>query len=115
MVSDHIIIGSVSSVGHPDEWSLIPDDRQTLVPIIGGGVTVEDYGRCVNGDRYSATATFSSTDYNTLVSYWNNRTLVNVIEEDGTVHSNCRIVIKSVRYPRLIPQYKIVQFEVWAV
>lgn len=115
MVTDHIQIGTVCSVGHPDEWQLIPDDRQQLVPTIGG-VVVEDYGHCANGDKYSCTATFTSADYTTLSGYWTNRTLVTVTEEDTSqVHTNCRIVIRSVKYPRLLPQYKQVQFEVWLV
>lgn len=108
-----IRIGSISSVGHAENFAIVPDDRQSLVKVIGG-VVVEDYGVCADGEIFSLTANFSASDYLTLLNYWTNRTLVNVVFDDGRTVNNARIVIRGISYfDNIQNQYKKVQFEVW--
>lgn len=107
---------TIQSIGKTKDLEIMPDDRQTLVKTIGGGVTVEDYGVCANGEVISLNAVFDATAYNTLTNYWSNRTLVNVVLDDGTIINNARIVIKSVKYyDELLNRYKTVSLEVWRV
>lgn len=109
-----ITIGSVRSVGHVENYTSKPDDRQSLVQTIGG-VVVEDYGVVDNGEVLSMTATFDSTNYDALVLLWKNRTLSSVTLEDGSVIT-ARVVIRSYTYAdKLFPGYKKVSFELWRV
>lgn len=115
-----ISIGTIRSIGRCNDLEFVPDDRQTLVKTFGStgtpSVTVEDQGYCANGEVISFSAVFSATDYATLKSYWSARTLVTVVLEDGTTISNARIVIRRVQYyDKLMPQYKLVNIEVWRV
>ena len=106
---------TITSIGKTKDVEFIPDDRQTLVKVVGG-VVVEDYGVCVNGEVISLNAVFDATAYSTLTNYWSNRTLVNVVLDDGTIINNARIVIKSVKYyDELLNRYKTVSLEVWRV
>ena len=115
-----ITIGSIHSIGKANDLEHTPDDRQTLVKTFTTtgtpSVTVEDQGYCANGEVISFSAVFSATDYATLVSYWSARSLVTVVLEDGTTISNARIVIRRTQYyDKLMPQYKLVNIEVWRV
>lgn len=106
---------TISSIGRADDVDYTPDDRQELVKIIGG-VTVEDYGVCADGEVISLSAVFSDADYATLKTYWSGRTLVTVELEDGTIINNARVVIRrTTYYDALLPRYKKVQLEVWRV
>lgn len=108
-----IRIGSISSVGHAENFSIVPDDRQSLVKVIDG-VAVEDYGVCSDGEIFSLTAIFSASDYSTLLNYWTNRTHVTVVFDDGRTVNNARIVIRGVSYfDNIQNQFKRVQMEVW--
>ena len=110
-----IRIGNIKSIGNAENLSIIPDDRQTLVKVVGG-VIVEDYGVVNNGEVISLSAVFSASDYSALLLLWRNRTLVNVILDDGTPINNARIVIKSTTYwNSIISSYKKVAFEIWRI
>lgn len=115
-----VTIGTIHSVGHADNYTSTPDDRQTLVKTVtstgAGSVTVEDYGVVDDGEIVSFTAVFSAADYSALVAIWKARTLSTVTFDDGTVWSNARVVIKGVSYfDSKLARYKKVQLEVWRV
>lgn len=115
-----ISIGSVRSLGHAQNLEIIPDDRQQLVKTVTNNgvpsVTVEDYGVVSNGEVISLSATFSASDYTTLLGYWSARTLVTVVMDDGTTISNARIVVRrSSYYDSMLSPFKTVQLEIWRV
>lgn len=110
-----IQIGNIKSVGHAENFNISPDDRQTLVQVVGG-VTVEDYGVVDNGEVISLVATFSAADYAALVTVWKNRTLLTVTLDDGTVINNARIVLRNITYANTqMTGYKRVTMEVWRI
>ena len=110
-----IKIGTVSSIGRAENWSITPDDRQEKVETVGG-VFVEDYGHVAAGDVISCSATFDNTAYNTVLGYWNNRTLVKVIAQDGTQYNNRRVVVKGISYyADRLEKYKKLELEFWGV
>ena len=105
----------IESIGKTSDLEIVPDDRQEIVQIIGG-VTVEDYGVIADGEVTSFSATFSSSDYNTLVDYWRLRTKVKVTFDDGRIINDARIVIRRTQYyDDLLNGYKKVTLEVWRV
>lgn len=106
---------TIQSIGKTKDLEIMPDDRQQIVKVVGG-VAVEDYGVCADGEIISLSAVFDASTYSTLVGYWSNRTLVTVTLDDGTVINNARVVIKSVKYyDELLNRYKTVALEVWRV
>lgn len=111
---------TIKSVGRSSDLERVPDDRQTLVKTVSntgaGTVTVEDYGVVADGEIISFSAVFSASDYSTLLSYWSNRTRVQVTLDDGTIISSGRIVVKRTTYADdLLNSYKKVTIEVWKV
>ena len=113
-------IGSVKSIGKTQNYSYNPDDRQELVPVIGGAVAVDGWGgtRSNTGDTVQFTATFSAADATTLVGYWNSRTLQNVTLEDGTTISSARVIVRRISYPDALAhrsKYAILDLEIWRV
>lgn len=110
-----IKIGTVNSIGRPESWGIAPDDRQQKVETVGG-VYVEDYGHVTAGDTITCTATFDTAAYNTVIGYWNNRTLVKVIAQDGTQYNNRRVVVKNITYyADRLERYKKLDLEFWGV
>lgn len=106
-------IGTVTILQN-ENLAIVPDDRQTLVKIIGG-VTVEDYGVCANGEAISVTVTLSDADWATVRGYWTNRTLVTVTLDDNTSFTG-RVVVKNITYAdKLLPRYKKITMELWRV
>lgn len=113
-------IGTIKSIGHAENYTVTPDDRQSLVKVIksngNSGVVVEDYGLVEAGEIISLSAVFSNADYEALLLIWKNRTLSTVILDDGKTISNARIVIKSVNYWNTIDsRFKKVTMEIWRI
>lgn len=95
-------------------WEFNPDDRQEKKETIGG-VVVQDLGRVPEGDTFSCEVDIRASDKNTFFGYWNNRTLVTVIDEAGNSYDNCRIKITSYKYVNKFPKYYHCVLEIWRV
>ena len=91
-----IKIGTASTLGHPDNWSCIPDYRSTLIKTLDSPyvATVGD-GHKPQGDVYSFSAIFAKADFDVIGGYFDNNTLVDVVMENGTTLSSRHIIIKS--------------------
>ena len=110
-----IKVGTVNSIGRPQNWRYEPDDRQELVQTVGG-VIVEDYGHIANGDKYSCSALFTTAGANTVIGYWDGRTLVDVQAQDGTIYEDCRVLIRGITQVRLHERkYKMLDLEFWRI
>lgn len=107
-------VGTACSFGRPENWTYTPDDRQEKIELING-VVVQDCGHVSDGDTFSCSATFSSTDFTTLMRYWTNRTKVTVVDESGASHSNMRVIVKSYAYVDRFPSYVKADLEFWQV
>lgn len=114
-----IQIGTVRSLSKVENFSINPDDRQELVQLVGGVVVIDGWNgsRNTNGDTYSMTATFDKHSGNTVLGYWNNRTIVSIVLEDGTT-MNGRIVVRRITYPDALAYrrgFMVLDFEIWKV
>lgn len=110
----HIAIGDITTL-ETENWQVIPDDRQQTVAIVGG-VVVQDFGHVAAGDKISCTVRLRKRDFDTLVRYWDDRTLVNVTDEAGIVWENLRVVVKSYEYvPRFSSKAVQATLEFWRV
>lgn len=114
MMEIHIAIGDITTL-ETENWQVIPDDRQQTVAIVGG-VVVQDFGHVAAGDKISCTVRLRKRDFDTLVRYWDDRTLVNVTDEAGIVWENLRVVVKSYEYvPRFSSKAVQATLEFWRV
>lgn len=95
-----------------ENWNIIPDDRQSQVETIGG-VEVQDFGHVEDGDKFSCDVTLRGADAGTVLSYWHNRTRVNVTEEGGNVIENLRVVVKEYHRIKYFPNYFSAKLEFW--
>lgn len=112
-----ISIGTVTSIGKAKSWSVTPDDRQTMVPVIDSPYNiVVDNGYHESGDVYTCSATFAVSDFVVLKGYWTGRTIVNVTTDSGETLASRRIVVRGWSYPNLFEKtYMDVSLELWAV
>ena len=114
MVKIHIAIGDITTLD-TENWQVVPDDRQQTVEIVGG-VAVQDFGHVAAGDKISCTVRVRKRDFDTLVKYWDDRTLVDVTDEAGIVWENVRVVVKSYEYvPRFSSKAVQASIEFWRV
>ena len=114
MVKIHIAIGDITTLD-TENWQVVPDDRQQTVEIVGG-VAVQDFGHVAAGDKISCTVRVRKRDFDTLVKYWDDRTLVDVTDEAGIVWENVRVVVKSYEYiPRFLSKAVQASIEFWRV
>ena len=114
MIPIHIQIGDITTL-HVENWQTVPDDRQQMIEIVGG-VVVQDYGHIAEGDKITCTVTIKSEDAQTLYGYWDNRTLVNVIDEAGNTLPNMRIIIKGYSYVKsFADRAYTVNLELWRI
>ena len=108
----HIKIGEVETL-RTEDWSVIPDDRQTKIETIGG-LVVQDFGHNVEGDNFSCKATLSTAVAETVANYWHNRDLVTVRDTAGVEIPNMRVVVKRYGYvERFEQEYFWAEFEFW--
>ncbi|MBR4382010.1 MAG: phosphoribosylformylglycinamidine cyclo-ligase [Selenomonadaceae bacterium] len=109
----HIKIGDVETL-RTENWSIVPDDRQTKIETIGG-VVVQDFGRVEAGDNYSCSVTMSTAAATVVFAYWHNRVLVNVRDVAGLVIPNMRIVVKKFSYVDRFENFIQADIELWRV
>ncbi len=106
-----IKIGTVETL-NVENWQFTPDDRQELLETIGG-VVVQDLGRVPEGDKVTCTVNIRASDKDTLFGYWNNRTLVTIIDEAGNIHDNCRVKVTAYSYIPHFGKYYNLSLEIW--
>lgn len=115
MATKHIKIGDVDSFKVVSPLEVIPDDRQELVKTLDS-VYVVDNGYLENGSKLQGTIILRAADWATVKSYWANRTLVNVIDQDNNTYLDCRVVIKSYKhYSVEFPNHWLIMFELWRI
>lgn len=108
-----IRIGDVWSLRTPERWNEQPDDRQERIEVVGS-VVVQDQGVVDEGKIFSCQAIFKTADwFNTIKSYWLNRTKVTITDELGREYENVRIVYKGRQYMPKFPKYTILNLEFW--
>ena len=108
-----IRIGDAVSLSNPSSEQITPDDRQQLIETIGG-VVVQDFGHIAAGDKISWELEFNSENWEKILAYWNQRTMVSVTDAGGDVFL-ARVVVKSyVRIPRF-PKYHRAAIDLWRV
>lgn len=110
-----IKIGTVSTLGHPINWNVLPDDRQVVVKTLDApGVVVIDNGYFEAGDNYQFTAIFRPEAWTVVKGYCTSRTKVDVVLENGTTLSSRRVVIKSYGTPdKMFPTHVQASLELW--
>lgn len=109
----HIKIGDVETL-RTEDWSIIPDDRQTRIETING-VTVQDFGRVKEGDYYSCKVTLTADDADKVNTYWHKRTPVNVRDVWGVIRKDMRVVVKKFGYVNRFDGYYWAELEFWGV
>lgn len=114
MTTIRIKLGDALSFDSPQNKKLVPDDRQQTIEVMGG-VAVQDYGHVEAGDKVSFSATFNAAAWALISGYWDNRTKVTFIDEDGTSYANCRVVVKSWTHRGRFPSYVVATLEIWRV
>lgn len=107
----HIKIGEVKTM-EVENWEINPDDRQSLIQTIGG-VEVQDFGHCEEGDKITCSITFHAEDKPTLFRYWNDRELVQVEDEAGNIFENMRVIVKKYSYLTGFKKYLRADLEFW--
>lgn len=105
-------IGDAIAFREPEEWTVVPDDRQEKHQTIDG-VIVEDYGHVEAGDVITCTVVFSYENYGKLYTYWLNRTKVTVVDTAGREWKEMRVVIKEDTYLRRHHSFHKVKMELW--
>ena len=109
-----ISVGGVKSFKRPTSWSVIPDDRQSRIEIIGG-MHVQDYGVVDAGETISCTVVFNATNWEAIKNYWISRTLIEIIDDSGALLGNRRVVVKSYTYVDRFSKYVTATIEFWAI
>ncbi len=107
-------IGDAVPFNNPENFQMLPDDRQQKIEVMGG-VVVQDYGHIEAGDSFSFSAIFDSTNAALIFSYWDTRTLVTYINETGSSYANCRVVVKSFSYINRHAKFYKINLEIWRV
>lgn len=115
-MAKHIKIGEARTLSLPTNYSHVFDDRQQQIETIGG-VVIEDEGYIAAGDKISFSANFLIDDFvNKIVSYWTNRTLVDVVDTGGNTWQSCRILVKSYSYVEKHETTAVsAEIEIWRV
>ena len=109
-----IKIGDAECLQTVSPLEIIPDDRQDLVKTIDGAYVV-DNGCIANGDRLQGSVVLTNANWATVKGYWTGRTLVTVIDEDGSTLSSMRVVVKGYKRYARFPTYWTVNFELWRI
>ena len=108
-----IKIGDVET-NSVESWKIEPDDRQTLIEI-QNGVTTQDFGRYESGDKITCSCKMWRSVFETVKSYWENRTLVTVTDEADVSWENMSVRIKSWGYLERFPDTINAEIEFWRV
>ena len=106
-----IKIGEITTLSVND-WKVTPDDRQSKNET-HNGISVQDFGRVMEGDKFSCTVVVRPEDAPTLYMYWHSRQKVNVVDEAGNVHQNLRVKIKDYDPVPHFADYWQAELEFW--
>lgn len=109
-----IKINNIESFRSPESVNFTVDDRIEKIQLINGNC-VQDYGHIDSGDQFNVTAIFKKSDFNSIVSLWQNRTLVDYTDDGGIVWQGMRIVLRSYQYVAKYPDYVTLNLELWRV
>lgn len=109
-----INIGTAKTFKKPESWESTPDDRQSIIKIIGG-VYIEDNGFIPDGEVVSCQVTFNEANWAIVKGYWYNRTMVAVTDHAGHLLGNKRVVVKKYKYVDKHPRFYDVNLEFWSV
>lgn len=109
-----IRINDIESYRTPESCTITVDNRIEKIQLINGN-TVQDYGHIESGDTFTISALFKRSDFDALMTLWNNRTPVTFKDESGHTYANCRLVIKSYKYETKFPSYVMLEFEIWRI
>ena len=107
-----INIGVAKSFKKPESWDISPDDRQAIVKTIGG-VYIEDAGYFPAGDVASCQCVFNAANWDIIKSYWQNRTMVIVVDHAGNNLGLRRIKINKISYVEKFEKLYNVNIEFW--
>jgi hypothetical protein len=107
-------VGDAVGFRRPDDWSMVPDDRQEMHQTIDGNV-VEDYGHVESGDKITCTAVFAYQEYIKIYNYWTQRTMVDVIDHAGTDWGKMRVIIRKDAYVPRFESYHQLDLEFWRI
>ena len=109
-----IKINNIKSFRSPESTNYSVDDRIERIPLINGNC-VQDYGHIESGDQFTVSAVFKMSDFESIVSLWQNRTLVTYTDDGGIVWQGMRIVLRGYQYVAKFPGYVTVNMELWRV
>ena len=90
-------IGAAYSMNDPENETITPDDRQTLIEVMDGAV-VQDFGHYEEADKIEWSLQFRLSDWEIVKGYWASRELVEVTDIHGGRSVTARIVIKNYSY-----------------
>ncbi len=106
-------IGQARSLNDPESETILPDDRQELIQVMGG-VVVQDYGVVTEGTKATWQLDFTQSEWDKIVSYWTNRTMVTV-SGAGWSPFTARVIVKSYRRIDRFRTCIKAQLEFWLV
>lgn len=109
-----IKINNIESFRSPESVSFAYDNRIEKIQLINGNC-VQDYGHIASGDQFTVSAVFRKTDFDSIVTLWQNGTLVTYTDDGGIVWLNMRIVLRGYQYVAKFPNYVTVNMELWRV
>ncbi len=110
-----IQIDGIRSLGKVEGFTYTPDDRQTQVEVMDGTV-VQDFGHNGEGDKLTFSTTFKVKDFAKILTVWESRKMVTVVDAGGKVWNDCRVVIKTWQYVERFEQKAVLaSFEIWRV
>lgn len=105
-------IGDAVSLSDPENEFTTPDDRQKIIKTMDG-IHIEDYGHVAAGDTTSCEFVFYKTEWEKIISYWNNRKIVHVSYLSENFMA--RVVVKSHQHVKKFPNYYKATIEFWRV
>lgn len=109
-----IYINDIPSLRDPESLELFIEDRIEKIELIGGNA-VQDYGHVESGDVFSLECVFHVDAWGEIEALWKARQLVSFTDVAGTVWTDLRIVVKSIRYENKFPKYVSLKFELWKI
>lgn len=106
-------IGDAVSMNEPQNETITPDDRQTLVQVVGG-VVVQDMGYVADGEKISWELQFDSANWAKIKEYWATREMVTVDDNAGHTFT-ARVIVQSYSYTSYFRDYVNAKLEFWRV
>lgn len=92
-----IKINGIESLGAVENFTVTPDDRQTLVQVLDGAV-VQDMGYFDEGMKFAFSVTFTSEDFAKVIALWKERARITFTDSAGVEWQDCRLVLKTWQY-----------------